>query len=274
MGAVCPMASCTVKRIRGRKLQAIRAEHFSRNPLCVMCLEHDVVSVATELDHILPLSKGGTDTDDNRQCLCAPCHEIKTMADLGLKPRPVIGLDGFPTGEINRPRGPLWRLAERGAQELEFQELRMPSDLLPSRIPVTIVCGPPNGGKHPWVLEHAGVNDVVIELDKIMRDLSGLPVHEAGRKWLDQSLAERNRQLRALATDTKHERAWFIINAPDPKERALWAERLGATIVLLAPPLDECVRRINAEPYHEGYTERMIQAAKDWWAKNANLLRP
>ena len=99
-------------------------------------------------------------------------------------------------------------------------------------------------------------------------------MHEAGRKWLDQSLAERNRQLRALATDTKHERAWFIINAPDPKERALWAQRLGAEIKLLAPPLAECVRRIKADPYRAGYTESMIKAADDWWRSNEDILRP
>ena len=88
-------------RIRGRTLQTIRAEHFRRNPLCVMCLDQGKVSIAVELDHILALTNGGKDEPDNRQGLCHPCHESKTLADLGIKS------DAFTY------RGPLWRLAER-----------------------------------------------------------------------------------------------------------------------------------------------------------------
>ena len=138
-------------------------------------------------------------------------------------------------------------------------------------IPVTMVCGPPNGGKHPYVSQHAGPRDVVIDLDQITPELSGLPVGEAGIEWLPKALAERNRRLRALASDSTHARAWFFVNAPVPAERAQWARMLGAEVVLLVPPLDECIRRIHAEPYREGYTERMIVAAQDWWAQNQNV---
>ena len=31
-----------------------------------------------EVDHITPLGAGGTDTDDNLQILCKPCHAAKT----------------------------------------------------------------------------------------------------------------------------------------------------------------------------------------------------
>ena len=33
------------------------------------------------LDHIVPLSQGGTDDDDNLQILCVPCHEDKTKEE-------------------------------------------------------------------------------------------------------------------------------------------------------------------------------------------------
>ncbi|MCR4297566.1 MAG: HNH endonuclease [Gallionella sp.] len=250
-------------RIRGRALQQIRAEHFRAHPLCVMCLEQGKVSIATDLDHIQALTNGGKDVEYNRQGLCHPCHEIKTLADLGIKS------DAFTY------KGPLWRLAERAPQirqqQADFAELRFPSDIQSSRIPCVMVCGPPNGGKHPYVREHAGHNDVVIDLDQITPELSGLPVWQVGIEWLPKALAERNRRLRALASDYTHVRAWFLINAPDPTERALWAERLGAEVVLLAPPVEECIRRIKAEPYHEGYTERMLDAAQQWWAMNSNV---
>lgn len=87
-----------VERIRGRALQRIRAEHFSRHPLCVVCHAAGRLEVATELDHIVPLFMGGADVDANRQGLCASCHAQKTARDLGheYRPRVRIGADGWP----------------------------------------------------------------------------------------------------------------------------------------------------------------------------------
>ncbi len=84
------------KRIRGRKLQAIRKAHFSRWPLCVHCLKQGRTRLATELDHILALVNGGTDTADNRQGLCDECHDIKSAADLGHKLRQAFDAQGEP----------------------------------------------------------------------------------------------------------------------------------------------------------------------------------
>jgi 5-methylcytosine-specific restriction protein A len=84
----------TVERIRGRPLQRIRKRILSVEPLCVACKEQGRVTVATEVDHILALHKGGADDDTNRQPLCGPCHKAKTAQDVN--PRPVIGDDGWP----------------------------------------------------------------------------------------------------------------------------------------------------------------------------------
>lgn len=35
-----------------------------------------------DIDHIIPLSSGGTDDEDNLQMLCEGCHEIKTGGDI------------------------------------------------------------------------------------------------------------------------------------------------------------------------------------------------
>jgi 5-methylcytosine-specific restriction protein A len=83
-------------RIAGRQLQAIRERHFRHYPLCVICERKGRVSLAMELDHIVPLHKGGQDIPSNRQGLCSECHEEKTRQDRAFKPRPQIGQDGFP----------------------------------------------------------------------------------------------------------------------------------------------------------------------------------
>jgi 5-methylcytosine-specific restriction protein A len=87
------------ERIRGRRLQAIRRAHFQANPLCVACKAANRIRLATQVDHIVPLFKGGEETEQNRQGLCDECHERKTAIDLGHKTRPTIGLDGWPVVE-------------------------------------------------------------------------------------------------------------------------------------------------------------------------------
>lgn len=59
----------------------MRADLFSRNPLCVECHQHGRVTLATQRDHIIPLAEGGADTDDNVQGLCDDCHHAKSKAE-------------------------------------------------------------------------------------------------------------------------------------------------------------------------------------------------
>ena len=77
------------KRIRGRKLQTIRAQYFAINPLCQHCIKQGRYTLATELDHITPLFKGGKDNAENYQGLCEKCHKTKTAHDLNHKPNKI-----------------------------------------------------------------------------------------------------------------------------------------------------------------------------------------
>jgi len=83
-------------RIRGRALQKLRLYWFMAKPLCVACEQRGKVSMATELDHIVPLHKGGTNEEPNLQGLCSECHDEKTRKDLGWRERITIGSDGWP----------------------------------------------------------------------------------------------------------------------------------------------------------------------------------
>jgi 5-methylcytosine-specific restriction endonuclease McrA len=46
------------------------------------------VSVGTVVDHIVPLWKGGSDADSNKELLCqAPCHDAKTAREAAERAR-------------------------------------------------------------------------------------------------------------------------------------------------------------------------------------------
>lgn len=68
--------------MRGSGLQTRRARWFARFPLCVACEKLGRVSAAEQLDHIIPLHLGGSDSAPNLQGLCIPCHAAKTAAEL------------------------------------------------------------------------------------------------------------------------------------------------------------------------------------------------
>jgi 5-methylcytosine-specific restriction protein A len=84
------------KRIRGRALQELRERFFRANPLCRICESKGKLTLATQLDHIEALHKGGANSDDNYQGLCEECHKAKTAIDKGYKQRKAIGIDGWP----------------------------------------------------------------------------------------------------------------------------------------------------------------------------------
>lgn len=88
-------------RKQGRAGVAARARYLSMHPLCEYCQIKGILTAAEEVDHRVPLHKGGDDTDLNKAATCIPCHKAKTAADLGYVQRGG-GADGFPTG-ANHP---------------------------------------------------------------------------------------------------------------------------------------------------------------------------
>jgi 5-methylcytosine-specific restriction protein A len=85
-------------RTRGRKWMRIRELVLSKNPLCVDCqgMRPPRVTLAEEVDHIIPLHQGGTDALGNLVGRCREHHIRKTAADASKKVRRRVGLDGLP----------------------------------------------------------------------------------------------------------------------------------------------------------------------------------
>jgi len=74
-------------RLNGWERREQRARLLRLNPLCVECERQGRIAEATELDHVVPLGKGGTHADANMQGLCRSCHDAKSRADRGLAPK-------------------------------------------------------------------------------------------------------------------------------------------------------------------------------------------
>jgi len=61
----------------------IRMGILSGEPLCRACEKQGRVTLATDVDHIIPLSRGGTNDPGNLQPLCHSCHSTKTAREDG-----------------------------------------------------------------------------------------------------------------------------------------------------------------------------------------------
>jgi 5-methylcytosine-specific restriction protein A len=62
------------------------------------------LTLASQVDHIIPKAKGGTDAESNLQAINAECHKRKTAEENGgtYRDRIKIGVDGWP---IDSPPG-------------------------------------------------------------------------------------------------------------------------------------------------------------------------
>lgn len=93
------------ERLRGRAAVAQRKRRLQRtNGLCERCLGLNRwqgkgigrVSVATVVNHIIPLVHGGSDEDGDTENLCRDCDLIVTAEQFGYKQKQAIGADGWP----------------------------------------------------------------------------------------------------------------------------------------------------------------------------------
>lgn len=84
-------------RLRGRKAVSVRKRRLRRtNYLCEMCMVKGIIRLAVVVDHIVPLAKGGPDTDANTRNLCDPHNKEVTAQQFGYRTPQRIGTDGWP----------------------------------------------------------------------------------------------------------------------------------------------------------------------------------
>jgi 5-methylcytosine-specific restriction protein A len=55
--------------------------------LCQQCRRDGKTTIGHPVDHIVPLWKGGSDDDSNKETLCTPCHDAKTAREAAERAR-------------------------------------------------------------------------------------------------------------------------------------------------------------------------------------------
>ncbi|WP_323181418.1 AAA family ATPase [Kaistia algarum] len=223
-----------------------RATFLSRRPHCEFVVDGKACGKpATIVDHVVP-HRGDQELfwdSGNWMPLCAHCHSSRKQS-----------------------------LEHRGSAAARARA--MPFGIRPSRIPVIIVCGPPGAGKAAYVEIHSNPRDLVIDFDVIRDRLASQAGRNPVTSLTAKALDERNRLLRSLADDHLHDRCFFIVSAADPEDRETWRRKLGGRIVLLATPLEECIRRIQSDPRRYGKENQLIDLARAWWERQPAPAQP
>lgn len=156
---------------------------------------------------------------------------------------------------------------------------RMPPGLLWPDIPrprcgVRLVGGPPGCGKSTYVAAHRTPGDLVIDLDEIAAELSGLPIYRAEKSvWLALALEERNRRLRALASEEAKRVAWVIVSAPG-LQWGWWRRALRPTVAHSCWVAQSvCEARIRADPRRQHDLARHLTACAEWFVAESSGLQ-
>ncbi|WP_199556241.1 HNH endonuclease [Sandaracinobacteroides hominis] len=264
------MADAIYSTARWRRLRRAKLVEF---PLCQDCEAAGRLKPAEAVDHVIPVRLGGEAFPalSGLRSLCNRCHSRKTArgpeAGAVWTDKPIKGCDA--SGRPTDPEHP-WN----GGGQQTFEALLKPPGLRRSAVPVVLVCGPSGAGKSTWARKHAGPADLILDLDDIKQQVSGLPRYATSREVLAKALKARNAILSGLWREQRYDHVFFIVGAPTSAERTWWIGQLGGRVELIATPLDECLRRITADPERTTEVARMIRAAQRWWLKHAEDTAP
>lgn len=124
---------------------------------------------------------------------------------------------------------------------------------------LTIVTGPPAGGKSTYVREHAQPGDVIVDFDVLATALGSQSRHDAPKAIADVTFAAREAAIDKVVDDVEAD-AWIIHTQPQ-KEWIAEYRAAGAEFVEVDPGLDECLKRAEGDDRPEGTAD----VIRDWY---------
>lgn len=137
---------------------------------------------------------------------------------------------------------------------------------------LTVVVGPPAGGKSTWVLERAKPGDIVIDFDRLAVALSGhgADPHDHAPDVTAVTRAARTAAITAALRHTGSTDVYLIHSNPGQQRMAEY-RRLGANVVTIDPGRDVVRERCKTER-----PQRMFTVIDQWYRerKDQTLKQP
>ncbi len=128
---------------------------------------------------------------------------------------------------------------------------------------VFLVYGPPLSGKTTYVLQHAGADDLIVDLDRIAGAIGNSPLYERGggikqAVFLVRDVLYDHVRTRGGSWPT----AWVVGGFPRKDDRMRLASRLGASIIRIEATEGECLARL-----YENDSRPLVWAdyIRDWF---------
>lgn len=131
---------------------------------------------------------------------------------------------------------------------------------------LTVVVGPPAGGKSTWVLEHAKPGDVVIDFDRLAVALTGPggDPHDHAPAVTTVARAARTAALEA-AVKLAGKADVYLIHSSPGRERMQRYLELGARVEVVDPGRDVVRARCKTER-----PQRMFAVIDEWYRDQAS----
>lgn len=114
---------------------------------------------------------------------------------------------------------------------------------------IYIVYGAPCSGKTSYVESVAGTDDLILDIDKIYQAISINPLHVKSKKLSKNVFTIRDTMLDMIKTRAgKFANAYIIGGYPLASERERLADVLGAELIHIDRPQDECINEAVNDP--------------------------
>ena len=133
---------------------------------------------------------------------------------------------------------------------------------------VFVINGPPGAGKTAWALQKMTPGDMLIDMDFLCAALGGTTeLYNDHAPVLGPALAMQETLYQAIEQRKGEWQSAYVVTASADKNAvAALVHRLGAQLVMLDTPLDECIARINNDKRRNGKQTLFTDLAKQWYA--------
>lgn len=131
---------------------------------------------------------------------------------------------------------------------------------------VRLVCGPPASGKTTYINKNAKTGDIIWDFDTVAGALGkghSVSIIPVVVKMRNAFLLEIEEQIRA---DTLSNNVWMGFSLPKAETRNTLAKRLGAEVIILETPTEDC-RDNGMKRGGQEESVRMFRDANRWWIR-------